>query len=103
MIYTTEALLRQAEQALETQDLAALLPYAAQLEPYAASPDVYAFFKKLTRAVLCSPGSHFRLFTHCLDAVCAYDPVEGAAFLEHMLALAEGVEGAVCSPAGILH
>ena len=103
MIYTTEALLRQAEQALEAKDLAALLPYAAQLEPHAASPDVYAFFKKLTRATLCSPGAHFRLFTHCLDAVCAYDPVEGTAFLERMLTLAEGVGEAACAPAGILH
>jgi hypothetical protein len=103
MIYTTDALLRQAEQALENQDLATLLPYAAELETYAASPDVYAFFKKLTRAVLCGPGTHFRLFAHCLDAVCAYDPVDGAAFLEHMLTLAEGVEGAANSPAGILH
>ncbi|MDR0326384.1 MAG: hypothetical protein LBI19_09855 [Oscillospiraceae bacterium] len=103
MTYTAEALLRQAEQALESQNLTELLPYAAQLEPYAASPDVFAFFKKLTRAVLCSPGEHINLFAHCLDAVCAYDPVEGAAFLEHMLTLAEGVEDAATSPAGILH
>jgi hypothetical protein len=103
MIYTTDALLRQAEQALETQDLTALLPYAAELEALAASPDVFCFFKKLTRAVLCTPGEHFRLFGHCLDAVCAYDPVEGAAFLEHMLTLAEGVEEAANSPTGVLH
>jgi hypothetical protein len=103
MIYNPNALLRQAEQVLETQDFTAMLPYAAELEACAASPDVYAFFKKLTKAVLCSPGTHFRLFGHCLDAVCSYDPIEGAAFLEHMLTLAESVEGAAGSPAGILH
>jgi hypothetical protein len=103
MIYTTDHLLRQAEMALENQNLEALLPYAAELEIHAASPDVYAFFQKLTKTVLCSPGEHFRLFSHCLDAVCAYDPIEGAAFLEHMLTLAGGVEDAVNSPAGILH
>jgi hypothetical protein len=103
MIYTTDILLRQAEQALEDQDLAALLPYAAELENHSASADVYAFFKKLTQAVICSPGEHIRLFSHCLEAVCAYDPVGGAAFLENMLLLAGGVEDASSSPAGILH
>lgn len=103
MIYTTDTLLRQAETALEDQNLEALLPYAAELEMRAASPDVYAFFKKLTSAVLCSPGEHIRLFSHCLEAICSYDPAEGAAFLEHMLRLAGSVEGAASSPAGILH
>jgi hypothetical protein len=102
-MYTTDALLRQAEMALEDHDLSALLPYAAELEIYAASPDVFAFFKKLTRAVLCAPGQHIRLFSHCLEAVCAYDPVEGSAFLERMLDLAEGVEEASAAPVGILH
>jgi hypothetical protein len=103
LIHTTDALLRQAEMALQSQDLSALLPYAAQLEPYAGSPDVFTFFKQLTKAVICAPGEHIRLFSHCLDAVCAHDPVEGAAFLEHMLTLAGSVENAVASPAGILH
>ncbi|MDR0293159.1 MAG: hypothetical protein LBH95_03290 [Oscillospiraceae bacterium] len=104
MPVTTDSLLSQAEQALEAQsDLAALLPYAAELEPHAASPDVFAFFQKLTRAVLCDPGRHFRLFAYCLDAVCAYDPVEGAAFLERMLTFAEGIGEAAAAPQGILH
>jgi hypothetical protein len=103
MSYATDTLLRQAEQALINQDLAAMLPYAAELESRASSPDVYAFFKKLTRLVICAPGEHIRLFNHCLDAVCAYDQTEGAAFLEKMLCLSEGVEDATTAAAGILH
>jgi len=103
LIHTPDALLRQAEMALQKQDLAALLPFAAQLESHAASPDVFAFFKKLTKTILCDQGEHYRLFSHCLEAVCAYDPVEGAAFLERMLTLTASLEGAVLSPAGILH
>ncbi|MCL1807975.1 MAG: hypothetical protein FWG31_09780 [Oscillospiraceae bacterium] len=103
MIHTTDALIRQAEFALESKDLCLLLPYAAELETRASSPAVFAFFQKLTKAVLCNPETHMRLFSHCLDAVCAYDPIEGAAFLEQMLTLAGGLEEAATSPVGILH
>ena len=103
MINTTDTLLNRAELALQAQDFSALLPYAAQLELYAASPEVFAFFQKLAKAVLCSPDTHIRLFSHCLDAVCAYDPTEGAAFLERLLTLTDGIESAAMSPAGILH
>jgi hypothetical protein len=98
---TADTLLRGAEQTL--QDLSAMLPYAAGLEPHASSPEVYAFFKRLTRRVLCDPGEHIQLFAHCLDAVIAHDPVEGAVFLEKMLCLSDGVEKAAESEVGILH
>jgi hypothetical protein len=102
--YSTDSLLYQAEQALIKQDFTAMLPYAAELGARASSPDVYAFFKKLTRQVLCAPGEHIQLFSHCLDAVCSHDTAEGAAFLENMLALSKGVEGAAsAAAAGILH
>ena len=103
MTYTTDILLRQAEQALAEDNLSAMLPYAEKLGSHAASPDVFAFFQKLTRAVLCGSGQHFHLFACCLEAVCAHDPVEGAAFLERMLTMTQGVEKAVSAPAGILH
>jgi hypothetical protein len=99
----TDSLLHQAEQALLKQDFTAMLPYAAELETRVSSPGVYAFFKKLTCRVLCAPGQHLRLFGHCLDAVCAYDPREGAAFLQKMLSLSDGVETATTSDVGILH
>ena len=101
MSHTTDSLLRSAEQNM--QDLAALLPFAAELESHASSPEVYAFFKKLTGQVLCAPGEHIRLFAHCLDAVIAHNPVEGAAFLEKMLSLSDGVEKATTAETGILH
>jgi hypothetical protein len=103
MIHSTDALLRDAERMLINQDFAAILPYAAELESRASSPDVYEFFKELTRRILCAPGEHFGLFAHCLDAICAYDPAVGAAFLENMLSLSGSVEGAAVAETGILH
>ncbi|MDR1669650.1 MAG: hypothetical protein LBR76_06810 [Oscillospiraceae bacterium] len=101
----TESLLQKAENALERRDLAALLPYAEALQPLVTSGGraVYDFFSRLTREVICCPEPHIRLFAHCLDAVCAYDPVEGLAFLESMLAFTYSVENASVSPQGILH
>lgn len=101
----TENLLKKAEHALERRDLAALLPYAEALEPMVTSGDraVFEFFSRLTREVICCPEPHIRLFAHCLDAVCAYDPVEGMSFLESMLAFTYSVENASASPQGILH
>ena len=98
-----DSLLSKAEQALLNQDFTAMLPYAAELETRASSPEVCAFFKKLTHQILCAPGEHYQLFNHCLDAVCAHDPKEGAAFLEQMFSLSEGVEAATTSGLGILH
>jgi hypothetical protein len=99
----TKSLLKQAESALARRDLTAVLPYAEALEPMAASRDVFDFFSRLTREVICHPEPHTRLFARCLDAVCAYDPAEGSAFLERMLAFTYCVEEASVSPTGILH
>ncbi len=101
----TDSLLRQAEHALEQRDLAALLPYAEALEPLATSGGraVFDFFSRVTREVICCPEPHISLFARCLDAVCAYDPAEGAAFLERMLDFTYSVENASISPQGILH
>lgn len=104
---TVDILLRQAERVLERRDLTALLPYAEALEPFASTPGdgqaVFEFFSRLAQTVLFSPELHISLFAHCLDALCAYDPVEGAAILENMLEFANSVEKADSTSVGILH